>query len=169
GSALAKLSESADTNALTAIGVANLAEDLRQALQMNARARLLRRGLENHRGNFWVNAALGDALVTADPPAPEEGMRYLTAASALRSDVPFVYITRSRVLHQLGDREGELREARAAVSLAPAFAPAQHELGIVLWDRKRFDEAIRHYRTAVSLDADSEIPRLGLGFALVEK
>jgi tetratricopeptide (TPR) repeat protein len=169
GSALAKLSESADTNALTAIGVANLAEDLRQALQMNARARLLRRGLENHRGNFWVNAALGDALVTADPPAPEEGMRYLTAASALRSDVPFIYITRSRVLHQLGDREGELREARAAVSLAPAFAPAQHELGIVLWDRKRFDEAIRHYRTAVSLDADSEIPRLGLGFALVEK
>jgi len=74
----------------------------------------------------------------------------------------------------LGDalmHEGRAEEAvghcRAALRLAPAWAPAANNLAYVLLLTGRVDEAIAAYREAVRLDPQYAAAWMGLGYALI--
>jgi serine/threonine protein kinase len=84
-----------------------------------AAEQLLRAGLERHRGDFWLNHELGRLLLDQQPPRPEEAVRYLMAALALRSDSPSAHFELGRALMQSGDADGASRRYLAAARLCP--------------------------------------------------
>jgi serine/threonine protein kinase len=61
---------------------------LRQQGEHEAAVALLRRAQETFPGDFWINLDLGLALQDCQPPRPEEAIRFLTAAVAIRPDSP---------------------------------------------------------------------------------
>jgi len=169
GAALARLADAPEALTLPPLALCNLAQDLRDALQMKSAMNLLRKGLGKHPDDFWLNFMLGDTLLHCDPPALDTALLYLTAARALRSRIPFVYLELSKVLWKTGEKEAALREARAAIDLDRSFAPSHYQLGVLLWQRSEFDEAIQCQHTALALDKDSPTPRLALGMNYLEK
>jgi len=56
---------------------------------------------------------------------------------------------------------------RSAIQADRQFAPAQHELGAVLWDLGRRDEAVQAYRAALTARPDSAMTHNNLGVALM--
>jgi eukaryotic-like serine/threonine-protein kinase len=169
GAELARLAETPEALSLPPMGLCNLAQDLRSALQMNAALGLLRKGLGKNPDDFWLNFLMGDTLLYADPPAPDAALLYLTAARALRSKAPFVYLELSQVLRKTGDKNGALREARAAIEVDRSFAPSHYDLGLLLWEMGEYDQSIQCMLTALTLDKDSPILRAGLGNNYLQK
>ncbi|HJZ91738.1 MAG TPA: protein kinase [Gemmataceae bacterium] len=82
------------------------------------RAAALLRDVHNHHPNdFWVNFTLAEVYATTDPPRTEEVIRFLTAALAVRPDVPLAYTMLGNALMARG-REAEAMAAfRRSVNL----------------------------------------------------
>jgi tetratricopeptide (TPR) repeat protein len=78
---------------------------------------LLRAGLERKPGDFWLNQELGLLLLDQQPPRPEEAVRYLTAALALRPDSPGAHLNLGIALRRTGDVAGALQHYRAALRI----------------------------------------------------
>jgi len=70
-------------------------------------------------------------------------------------------------LARLGDADGALKEADAALVVDPRFADAHDLRGGLLAARRRTDEAVRALRTAVDLDPDNAPYRVGLARVLI--
>jgi serine/threonine protein kinase/Flp pilus assembly protein TadD len=127
---------------------------------------LLRAGLERHPGDFWLNHYLGGLLKNEQPRRPEEAVRYLTAALAVRPDSSGAHLNLGNALKKCGDMEGAMRRYRAALEIDPMYVAAHMNLGHSLYAKGRLDEAIKEYRTAISLRNDDAASYYDLGFAL---
>src|SRR5262249_11029336 len=99
-----------------------------------------------HSGDFWANHQLGYDLRELGKHA--EAVRYYTAALALRPDNPGVLLNRANALHRAGELEAAAGDLQRAVAVAPGYAGAYVNLGIVLGEQKKLEEAITAFRKA---------------------
>jgi tetratricopeptide (TPR) repeat protein/tRNA A-37 threonylcarbamoyl transferase component Bud32 len=146
-----------------------LAMDLVKAGADSAAVSLLRKAQERHPGDFWLNHDLGLRLAKLKPPRPEEAVRYLTAALALRSDSSMVRVDLGYALHRKGDLEGAIRCYSTAIEINPENFQAYNNMGSVLFDKNDLQGAIRCLRIAIDLAPKSARLHYNLGWVLRNK
>jgi serine/threonine protein kinase/tetratricopeptide (TPR) repeat protein len=169
GPALARLAGEVAAESLPASDLVRLARPLADSNEWAAAERLLRAGQERFPGDFWLNHELGLVLENQGPERAEEAARYLTAALALRSDSPGVYLNLGNTLKDKGDEEGAIRCYRAALRIDPNYAMAHNNLGGALLDKGDAEGAVREYRRALDLDPQDARAHNNLGGALLDK
>jgi tetratricopeptide (TPR) repeat protein len=134
-----------------------------------AAAAWLRRAQERCPADFWLNYDLGYILGQLRPPQPEQAVRYLTAALALRSYSPVVYSNLGIALAANKDLEGAICCYHTAIDLDPKFAMAHNNLGLSLKDKGDVEGATSHYHTAIDLDPKCAPAHYNLGNTLHDK
>jgi tetratricopeptide (TPR) repeat protein len=169
GVALAKLVDDSTVRNLPALVVSNLARDLIIAKQLAAEERLLRAAVERYPDSFWLNLQLGICLMEQSAPRPEEALRYLTAARALRTDVAAVYANLGLALRAKGDIDEAIRLYGAALRLQPNLTDAHNGLGACLDEKGDVDGAIRSFKAALTIDPKFVVARINLGNRLRSK
>ena len=152
-----------------------LARQLRDGLNDRERAALvLRRAVLRHPADFWAHFELSTARGTQGGPSssfpmPEEAVRHLTAALALR---PRSRMASSRLAFALLAR-GEPGEAvavcREALRLDPEDAMAHAFLGFTLLEQGKLDDAISELREALRREPDHARARFFLAHTLWDK
>jgi serine/threonine-protein kinase len=161
--ALEKLTDTADVEHLPAQRLTRIAS-LLQHLQAGASAvALLRRAQVWHADDFWINEKLGLALRKQQP---DEAVRYLTAAAALRADNSGAHLNLGNGLLLQGRREEAIAVFRKAIEVDPNYALAHHSLGVALWEQGQFDEAIAELHKAIDLYPKDTVLWKDLGSAL---
>ncbi len=85
--------------------------------------------------------------------APEEARRAYEQAIRLDAGLADARVNLGRLLHQAGDSAAAAAQYRAALALGP-HATAAYDLGLVLEDLRRPDEATAMYREAIGIDPD---------------
>jgi serine/threonine protein kinase/tetratricopeptide (TPR) repeat protein len=146
-----------------------LAGELAAVKEWTAAERLLRAGVERYPGDFWLNHELGMVLNNQTPKRPEEAVRYLTAALALRSDSPLVYNNLGLALNATHDKQAAIRCYRTALRIDPKCALVHHNLGVALYEKGQLDEAIAEHREAIRLKKGFVEAHFNLGNALQAK
>jgi serine/threonine-protein kinase len=131
--------------------------------------RILRRAVERHPGDVWVNFALAKALDRLRPPVREEAARYYTAARALRPELAH------ELAHHL-DVIGRADQAQAIFRDDVARRPDARNLrclGTCLLKSGRVEEAravlgraVLEYRDRLRLKPDDARAHYNLGVAL---
>jgi tetratricopeptide (TPR) repeat protein/serine/threonine protein kinase len=135
------------------------------AQMQSTRLELFRRIQGAHTNDLWANHWLGFELRKAGQPA--EGIRYLTAALALRPDNPGIYLNRAGALKEAGEVDAGIADLRQCLALAPQYAQAHRGLSNALRDKGRLDEAIAESREAIRLKKDYADAHNSLGNALL--
>jgi serine/threonine-protein kinase len=163
---LEQLAASADVAKVPARALTRLA----QRLDPGPRVALLRRAQAHYPADFWVNEDLGKALRRVTPPEPDEAVRFLTAAVALRPDSPGAYVNLGAILCDVKkDYDGAIASFQKALELDPKYAMAHHNLGTALRNKGQLDEAIAYYQKAIALDPKLTLAHGSLGIALRSK
>jgi tetratricopeptide (TPR) repeat protein/serine/threonine protein kinase len=134
-----------------------------------AAERLLRAGLERNPGDFWLNNELGMLLKNQQPPQAAEAVRFLTAALALRSDSPGVYLNLGNALKDAGDIEGAIGCYQAALRIDPQYVGAHGGLGSAWVMKGEVDRGIDCYNQALAIDARSAQTHTNRGVAFLKK
>jgi tetratricopeptide (TPR) repeat protein len=123
-------------------------------LQDNGKAeaavRLLRRAQEAHPADFWINHTLGMALAAVRPPQPNEAIRFLTVAAALRPESPGTWNNLGLIFLDNGRLEEAIAASRKAIGLRRDYASPYLTLGAALERLGRLDEAIQVCREAIA-------------------
>jgi tetratricopeptide (TPR) repeat protein len=163
--ALAALAESADVAQLPARALTRLARHLPPSRAVL----LLRRAQRHYPADFWVNHDLGVALLRAEPPFLEEGVRFLTAAATVRPDSAGALLNLGNGLRDNGRIDEAIACYQKAIDLDPKFALAHNNLGHALQAKGQVDEAIACFRKAIALDPKNAPARNNLGIALANK
>src|SRR5262249_19235221 len=146
--ALEQLAREADVTAQPPEALFLLELSLRQRNATESAVALLRRAHDAFPGDFWINHALGKALLDGPPPRPGEAARFLTAAVALRPQSPGPWLNLGLALMRAG-RPGDAEAAfRRAIDRKPDYVTAHRNLGLVLLEQGRPDEAIAEFRRA---------------------
>jgi eukaryotic-like serine/threonine-protein kinase len=150
-----------------------LALRLKTAGDREGAARVLRRAWRMRPDDFWVNYELArsrgpeSGSIAEMFPRPEEAMRHLTAAIAVRPGSPMAHSNLGGILMDvLHDPEAAVAELRTAIRLKPDHANAHTNLGNVLLARGEREEAIAELRTAIRLKPDHAVAHGSLGNAL---
>jgi tetratricopeptide (TPR) repeat protein/serine/threonine protein kinase len=169
GASLAKLAEDANVQNLPASTVANLARDLWHAEQIATAERLLHIAVERYPDNFWLHFNLGSCLVQQGPARAEEALGHLTAARALRKNMPGPYVDMGLALRAKGDLKAAIRLLHAALQVEPNYIPAHVDLGVCLVEQGDLDAGIRSYLAALAIDPKSVEALVDLGNALKDK
>jgi serine/threonine-protein kinase len=167
--ALQHLAEAADPRQLPAQALTSLAEWLQQAGCPAEAVRLLRRAQRHYPADFWVNEALGTALRLVRPAEPEEAVRFLSAAVALRPQSAGAHLNLGTALQEKGRRDDAVACWQRAVELDSNLPAAHANLGLALKDQGRLDEAIACLRKAVALDPTLAGAYTSLGVALKDQ
>ena len=132
-------------------------------------ADLLRRAQRQYPADFWLNHNLGITLVNLTPPEPDEAVRFLTAAVAVRPDSPGAHYDLGMALRAKGRLDEAIACYRKALELDPQYAAAYVGQGIALHDRGQVDEAIASYHKALALDPKDIYAHTNMGVALGAK
>jgi tetratricopeptide (TPR) repeat protein/serine/threonine protein kinase len=164
-----KLAQELPIQDLPSIAIVNTAKDLVAVEEWTAAERLLRAGWARSPDDFWLNADLGKLLRDQRPPRPEEAVRYLTVAVALRPGNPGARINLAGVLAPRGDLEGAIIHLQAALHIVPDYFMAHNTLGLVLQEQGQMDEAIAEFREAARIKNDDPEAHYKLGAALLQK
>jgi serine/threonine-protein kinase len=171
--AFRRLADDAALEAQPAASLALLARQLKSGGGDGERAaRVLRRAASRHPGDFWIHfelarapgAAAGDLHVMY--PNPEEAVRHLTAAVAIRPRSISAHDNLGLALRALGKPDEAAAEYREAIRLNPDDAKAHNYLGNVLYHQGKRDEAVAQYRAAIRLRPDEARAHSDLGNAL---
>ncbi len=162
--ALEALAESADVRKIPAHALTRLASKLGPAQQ----AKLLRRAQEQYPADFWLNHDLGWALLTVAPPEHDAGVRFLTAAVALRPASPGCYVNLGIALRGQGHIDEAIACYRRALELDPNYNAALVGLGHALVDGGQIEPAIASLRKAVELTPKDAWALSGLGAILCD-
>jgi serine/threonine-protein kinase len=154
--ALLAMAASGQARDLPPTAVDLLAWRLRDAGGLNEAVAMLRQAQRRHPADFAINFDLGYCLIAeVKPPRSEEGIRYLTAALALRPRSPAIYLILGVAYDQNGMHDDAIEAERQAIHLKPNYAVAHNNLGNSLADKGRLDEAITAYRESIRLRNDS--------------
>jgi serine/threonine-protein kinase len=167
--ALEKLAVADDVGTLPARALTLLAEQLERMEAHASAARLLRRAQQQYPADFWVNEKLGQALQQATPPDWDEGVRFFTAAVALRPESPGAHSNLGAALFDKGQLDEAIASLRKAIELDPRLALTQCNLGVALGDKGQLGEAIASFHKAIALDPKYAPAHNGLGNALKAK
>ncbi len=153
-------------------GLRLLALRLKAAGDREAAARVLNRAWRARPDDFWVNYDLADSrgagggTVQELFPRPEEAVRYLTAALAVRPRSVMAHTSLGNALHAQGKLAEAVAEYREAIQLKPDYASARHDLAVVLHEQGKLAEAIAKYREAIRLKPELAVAHSNLGHAL---
>jgi serine/threonine protein kinase/Flp pilus assembly protein TadD len=112
---------------------------------------LLREGQRRYPGDLWLNYNLADLLVEAEPPQPQEALRFVSVALALRPQNPAMYFELGLCLGEQGRKDEAVAAYRKAIELNPNYTEACINLGNILFQQDRLDEALAVCRKAVEL------------------
>jgi tetratricopeptide (TPR) repeat protein len=138
-----------------------------EILMVNGRpddaVRLLRRVQVAYPNDFWVNSTLGSELSMTQP---DEALRFLTVAVALRPRSPGAWLNLGICLSRNGRVDEAIPILQKAIEVKRDYASAHIELGRALWDRGRFDEASEVFRKLLALPSGSAATHLARGTAL---
>jgi tetratricopeptide (TPR) repeat protein len=85
---------------------------------------LLAKAQRRYPGDFWINHDLGMLYLDAETPQPDEAIRFLTTAVALKLDNPGARVNLGQALAAKNRQEEALDSFRDAVGIRPNFAPA---------------------------------------------
>jgi serine/threonine-protein kinase len=133
---------------------------------------VLRRAWRIKPDDFWVNVELAatHSIGSSSPghmfDAPEEAVRYLSAAVAIR---PRSFAARSNLATALVDQRRlseAIAEYREAIRLRQDCGVAHLNLGAALADRGELEEAIAEFREAIRLEPNLADAHDNLGNAL---
>ena len=136
--------------------------------------RVLERAWRRHPDDFWVNVVLADlpgvwtAAAREAYPRPEEAVRHLTAALAIRPGNLGCLINLGQALQSWGKLAEAEAAYREAIRLQPNLATAHHRLGGVLRLQGKPAEAEVAIRQAILLQPDSFNALTTLGTALAD-
>ncbi len=129
---LKELAESDELSEQTPFSVIQLSGSMFLLERSNDAIRLLEIAQQRYPANFWANHYLGTALAAAhDPALPEESLRYLTAAVALRPASVGARMNLSQAYTRLGDEASALIHAKIAAKLSPGFQPLQDQVALL--------------------------------------
>jgi serine/threonine-protein kinase len=146
---------------------------LARALQVEGAAKpaeaLLREAQRRHPDDFWINEGLGLLLGGSSPRRPVEAIPFLTAAVALRPQIPGAHSNLGVALRNKGDVEGAIAAYREALRLKQDFPDAHNNLGVALRGKGDVDGAIAEYRAALRLEPDFAGCHNNLGIELGAK
>jgi serine/threonine-protein kinase len=172
--ALKRLSTPDQAAGLPAGTVALLARALVAQQALAEAEALLRQARQRHPEDFWINCYFGELYTfKCKPPRLGEGVRFYTAAVAVRRDSPNAHLWLGVALAQ----HGQLVEAQEAfeevIRLRPDheldYAGAHSNLGGVLYKQGKVDQAISHFQEAIRLAPYHPGAHSNLGVALAQK
>jgi serine/threonine-protein kinase len=138
-------------------------------------ARVLRHAVARYPSDFWAQRALGMVhgsdvgFVEKVFPRPEESVRYLGAAVAIRPNSPMAHITLGFALQAKKDFDQALLEMHEALRLKPSELWIHYCLGNILKDQGKKPEALVEYREAIRLMPDNPVAFYCLGNALLDE
>jgi eukaryotic-like serine/threonine-protein kinase len=171
--ALAELDRLASDTALEAQPAASLillANQLKFGRRdRDAATKVLRRAASLHPADYWVHfeLALAPGADSGEPrkmyPRPEEALRHLSAAVAIRPRSSPAHNNLGIALAVQGRHEEAADEYRTAIRLKPDSPDAHNNLGAALTVLGKLDLALAEYRTAIELDPDFVQAHMGMG------
>jgi serine/threonine-protein kinase len=164
--ALEKLAAAKEAGTLPARTLTRLAAQLYLLEAYSSAAKLLRQAQVKQPADFWVNHNLGLALRRVTPPEPDEAVRFLTTAVALRPHSPGVHSNLGVALQDRGHVDEAIACHRKAVELGPNAALCHSNLGDALRLKGQLEEAIASCRQAIKLDPSFATAHNSLGHAL---
>jgi tetratricopeptide (TPR) repeat protein len=124
---------------------------------------VLRKAVARCPRDFWLLYQLGNI-----GPSPEERLRYLRAALAVRPNCMAAHVAVGQALEVRGDVDGAVAEYQKSVKMAPKDARAQYQLGIALRGQQDIGGAIAHLREAVAAEPEFVQAHYHLGNALAD-
>jgi serine/threonine-protein kinase len=166
------LTESAATEQVTDLPPSTLillAVVLRQMDRGDDALKLLRKAQRRYPNDFWINHDL--ALLLREPPnsAPDEAIRFYTAALALRPDSPGVYVNLGNAFLDLQMVDEAIEAYQSAIHLKPDYAMAWNNLGSAFEDQGQLEKALDAYRQATWLRPNFAMAHHNLGFILLSQ
>jgi serine/threonine-protein kinase len=123
-------------------------------------------------GDFRVRIDLAKArgvehgLAREIYPRPEEAIRNLTAATAIRPKSCVAHSNLGSALWAAGRNEEAAAEHRLAIQIGPDASYHHNNLGNALSDQGKYEEAVEEFRRALRLDPDQIFAHDNLGIAL---
>ncbi len=174
--ALRKLAgDGAELDAQPAEGLRLLAMRLRAAGDREAAARVLAGAWRKRPDDFWVHLDLAQARgpesgeAAALYPRPEEAVRHLTAALAVRPRSAVAHHGLGVALQSQGKVDEAVAALREAIRIRPDYAQAHNSLGVALESQGKPDEAVAALREAIRLRPDYAEAHNNLGGALTDQ
>ncbi len=152
-----------------------LARQLRDGLNDRKRAaRVLERAVLRYPGDFWAHVYLSAVWSMPGPtadifPRPEESVRHLTAALAIRPNSRIASTALGMALIAEDKPEEGIAVFREAIRMDPTDVPLRNELGYTLWETGKVDDAIAELREALRLEPRSHYVHFYLAHALRAK
>ncbi len=158
----------------SAVSLLLLARQLRNGLKDSVRAEaVLKKAWALYPGDFWINLLLAHARGFDSTSgnrdmftAPQETVRYLTTAVALRPGSFQPHILLGDALRASRKTHEALGEYRQAIRLKPDSALAHNNLGGALRDLGKLAEAVGEYREATRLQPGYAVAQTNLSVAL---
>jgi serine/threonine protein kinase len=160
---LLELAGSDQVHTLAAPTIRLLSEALQASDAYDAAVALRRKVYFNHSGDYWFNYQLGMSLFFSQPPRRDEGIRFLTAALAIRPHYPHPLNNLGLALMYKavaleGVDKGALNEAiiafKRACAIKPDVAAFYFNLGRALAYSEKWPEAIEAHRMAIKVKPD---------------
>jgi serine/threonine protein kinase/tetratricopeptide (TPR) repeat protein len=128
---------------------------------------VLRKGVERHPHDFWINYLLAINYGQTKPPQWDQSVRYYTVAAALRPDNHLVQYFYAGALEENGSVDEAIAAHRRATRLQPDFSAAHNRLGhLFLWRKRRIHDAALAFQEAVRYDPKDVFSYCALGQAL---
>jgi serine/threonine protein kinase/tetratricopeptide (TPR) repeat protein len=128
------------------------------------RLQTVRRICQAYPGDFWANHDLA-GILHYHYPQPEEGIRYYTAALALRPHNPGACVNLGNALREMGDLDRAIAAYREALDGHPDYRGARAQLVRTLERKGDMNGAIAELRAGIRF-GDHAVDHLYLGDAL---
>jgi serine/threonine protein kinase/Flp pilus assembly protein TadD len=146
---LRRLADSIDVRTHHPATLGILASTLLQVKQFDSAVRVMREAQSVYPGDYWLNIKLGVALGFQKDP---DGLRYLTAAVAIRPNSAHAYCLIGLVCRAQGKLPEAAGAFRRATELDPTSSRFHNLLGMTLHRQGKLPEAIAAYRRVVALN-----------------
>jgi serine/threonine-protein kinase len=150
--ALEKLAKEPAPSSLPPAAFTRLANKLSRLDADAAAIRVLKKAVERHPADYWINHDLGVACFKVNPAEADDAVRYLSAAAALRPQNSEIWVCLGYALRLKGRLDDAVDVYRKGIDLDPKSAIARSNLAITLFDRGDVDEATAVMQKAVELD-----------------
>ena len=102
-----------------------------------------------------LDALYNLAIVCVDLKQPEEAIKHYRHYLDLKNDDPDVWNQLGVLLDEKEDKAGALAAYEKAVAIAPKFGRAHHNLGVLLEEQGKLDEARKHLELFVKLEEEA--------------
>jgi tetratricopeptide (TPR) repeat protein len=131
---------------------------------------VLAKANEAHRGDFSVLFRLGFGFYWhLKPPRPDEAVRYLTAAVALRPQNARAHLNLGNALGEQGKLDEAIAAYKRAIRLQSEYPAAYNDLGLAMEKEGKHNEALANYRKAIELKPDFAVAYSNIGNVLMEQ